>query len=107
GTADERDEVPRVGTAARQRAYRLRLVAARPCGYRGARKRLRGNPGVSGERGVCRMSDDLRRLLRESLDILDEANKHTERMPDASDICMAEMYINHCMKRLEEDVRND
>ena len=53
------------------------------------------------------MTDDLRRLLRESLDILDEANKHTERMPDASDICMAEMYINHCMKRLEEDVRND
>ena len=52
------------------------------------------------------MSDDLRRLLRESLDILDEANKYTERMPDASDICMAEMYINHCMKRLEEDNRD-
>ena len=53
------------------------------------------------------MTDDLRRLLRESLDILDEANKYTERMPDTSDICMAEMYINHAMKRLEEDVRND
>ena len=52
------------------------------------------------------MPEDVRRLIAMSLDLLDEAHRNTETLPDVSDICMASMYLNHCMKRLEEANRD-